>query len=726
MNFNIYKNTKDVRGVTASLEKIVARLHSGENGLKTKTAKCRELAATDKDKYRDYKSTQLPGIIFSGAMDGKGRDISCAVSHNLHIVYDIDNTDPNELSELRTRLEAHESCVLSFQSPSGQGAKFVFKVEGPIPVTDEAETKNAHLTAFQTVAKLLDIADILDKSGKDINRLCLLAYDPTAHYNPNATPLAWKHAVKKEKPPETEKSGGNSKYHAYRFDLKLLEFLSADDFTQWIKVGLVCHNEGIDINVWEEWSKHSSKYKAGECQKRWKTFGGRDEPVRWATLVRDAKQHGYVPPERQYFIKNTFLPAMMADQLMEEYDILKIRTEKELLVQAGGVYTKYKDLFLTRAIRRKLGTGFKPSYAKNTIETLNADCEYPGDLDEFPYAHPAHINCLNGIYNIKTHVFKTHDEMPEFKSLIQIPVNYDPDADCEEIERFLDDVLQSKGEDMKLAYEIIGYTLLQATPIAKMVVLLGPTHTGKSTFLDIVRALLGSDNVSNIGLQQLEDDSIRFARSGLYGKLANMSSDLSSKALTGDSNVKKITAGDPISAERKGVDQFTMRPFAKLLCATNEMPTSRDKSDAWLERLVILPFEKQHRGGDAKRNYLEQLTTPNELSGLLNNAIIFLRRLLERGYFESTETTQAATYAYEIDNNHVKRFYIETDWHLADEYTPASDIYNDYKDWADESGIRAISKTKFIKATENHFNIKLRRLTVDGKRDRVLGIINAV
>lgn len=79
--------------------------------------------------------------------------------------------------------------------------------------------------------------------------------------------------------------------------------------------------------------------------------------------------------------------------------------------------------------------------------------------------------------------------------------------------------------------------------------LLGPGGNGKSTFLEVVTKMLGSDNVSAVTLQALNDD--KFAPARLYGKLANVFADLPPKALTSASIFKAIVGGDTISLERK-------------------------------------------------------------------------------------------------------------------------------------------------------------------------------
>jgi hypothetical protein len=65
---------------------------------------------------------------------------------------------------------------------------------------------------------------------------------------------------------------------------------AADDYDIWITVGQTLHDldESL-LDVWDEWSKTSDKYKDGECHKRWLSFsrgGGRTLLVPYCTSLK--------------------------------------------------------------------------------------------------------------------------------------------------------------------------------------------------------------------------------------------------------------------------------------------------------------------------------------------------------------------------------------------------------------------------------------------------------
>ena len=65
----------------------------------------------------------------------------------------------------------------------------------------------------------------------------------------------------------------------------------ADDYGDWIIVGMALHHCGLNCSVWDDWSKQSQKYKPGECDKKWESFGkGGGSNVTLGTLVHIAKE----------------------------------------------------------------------------------------------------------------------------------------------------------------------------------------------------------------------------------------------------------------------------------------------------------------------------------------------------------------------------------------------------------------------------------------------------
>ena len=66
------------------------------------------------------------------------------------------------------------------------------------------------------------------------------------------------------------------------------------DYQEWINVGMALKTEGYDCSVWDNWSRADTRYKAGECERKWATFGGSSKPITGATIVLMAQNKGFV------------------------------------------------------------------------------------------------------------------------------------------------------------------------------------------------------------------------------------------------------------------------------------------------------------------------------------------------------------------------------------------------------------------------------------------------
>ena len=122
---------------------------------------------------------------------------------------------------------------------------------------------------------------------------------------------------------------------------------------------------------------------------------------------------------------------------------------------------------------------------------------------------------------------------------------------------------------------------------------------------------------------------------------------------------KSIVGGDPIRAERKNRDAFSYTPYARLIFSANEAPPTSDNSSAFFDRWLVLPFQKRFRGSDvAERDegILDKITTPDELSGLLNHALAGLGRLHEQRRFSTTDDMNHALERFKTDSDSVAGF----------------------------------------------------------------------
>lgn len=64
-------------------------------------------------------------------------------------------------------------------------------------------------------------------------------------------------------------------------------------YQEWINIGMALKAEGYECSVWDEWSKHDTRYKDGECDRKWGSFNGSSNPISGGTIIKMARDTGW-------------------------------------------------------------------------------------------------------------------------------------------------------------------------------------------------------------------------------------------------------------------------------------------------------------------------------------------------------------------------------------------------------------------------------------------------
>ena len=120
----------------------------------------------------------LPAFTPSGIFAG-GRKLEYFKEYSGFIILDIDKLSTEKLIKTKQAVSKSPFCYACFVSPSGNGLKILVKVS-----SDKDNHKSAFLQLQSHFEKLLNVE--IDKSGKDITRLCFVSYDPEIYINEKA------------------------------------------------------------------------------------------------------------------------------------------------------------------------------------------------------------------------------------------------------------------------------------------------------------------------------------------------------------------------------------------------------------------------------------------------------------------------------------------------------------------------------------------------------------
>ena len=379
-----------------------------------------------------------------------------------------------------------------------------------------------------------------------------------------------------------------------------------------------------------------------------------------------------------FFKGNQLLHDKFAEYLKHEENIIKINGI--LHVYKDGIYTSDSTEIEKGMIKHIPGlTKSKRSEILSYLELITEEKE----LSNIDY-----IVLENGLFNIKADTLI--DFTPDYIAKNKVPISYNPGIYHEPMDKTLNKITCNDEQLRMLLEEMIGYTLLRRNELGKTFILIGQGSNGKSTLLDVIKHFLGDDNISSISLEELGQ---RFKTAELYGKLANIGDDISSRYMEDNAVFKKLSTGETVNAERKGKDPFDFNNYSKLIFSANEIPRINDTSDGLMRRLVIVPFNAKFSKNDPDFDPFikDELLTNEAMEYLLNIALKGLKRVLRNNGFTEVDSVAAEVKEYEKRNNPIVAFLDENE---IDGET-VEETYLKYSTWCIENGLRALSKNMF-------------------------------
>jgi putative DNA primase/helicase len=408
--------------------------------------------------------------------------------------------------------------------------------------------------------------------------------------------------------------------------------------------------------------------------------------------------------------KRVFIPLKLAEVIQVHIPIKTLTPDETILTynKEKGIYEEGQNT-VEEIAQKIMTTDLNSHKLKETI-----GCIKRTTFTKRKDFEQKNIICLdNGVLDLTTKELKPFS--PEFLFLEKIPLTYDKSADCPKIKKFLSEVLEP--QDVSIIQEVIGYTLLKEYPYQKAIMLLGEGANEKSTLISLIKTFLGNDNVSFVSMQDLEEN--RFSAAQLHGKLANLFSDLPERTLQGTSKFKALTGGDEISVENKFSKPFSFTNYAKLIYSCNVLPEIKEDSDAVFRRWIILNFKKKFEGTNCNPNLLKEITTTEELSGLLNWALEGLDRLIQgNGFSFSLSTKEIRSYYLKLASP-AKAFYEDRLIENPEGYIEKDELYSAFIAYCQERKLSTRSAEYFFKKLkEIHPYLQTERKEVLGIRKR--------
>jgi putative DNA primase/helicase len=261
---------------------------------------------------------------------------------------------------------------------------------------------------------------------------------------------------------------------------------------------------------------------------------------------------------------------------------------------------------------------------------------------------PWRLTVMNGTLDLRTGEMGEHRREDLYTRFV--PVEYDPVAECREWLVFLNRVLNGNEELIAFLQRAMGYSLTGSTGEQCLFFLHGSGANGKSTFLEILRALLGDYAVQADFATFLENrnDGPRNDIARLFGARVVTSSEVGEGKKVNESLVKSLTGTDRVAARFLYAEAFEFLPTFKLWLAANHKPVIRGTDTAIWRRIRLVPFTVEIPEGERDPELPNRLRA--ELPGILAWAVQGCLLWLESG-LGVPDQVRAATDAYRRESD---------------------------------------------------------------------------
>jgi putative DNA primase/helicase len=402
-------------------------------------------------------------------------------------------------------------------------------------------------------------------------------------------------------------------------------------------------------------------------------------------------------------------------RLMEESHWRTIEEADSLWAYDGdaGIYRPNGEAKLRTRLDEQLQQQFRANEQRELGEKIRARTVIPEEEMGGP-AH--HVCCANGVLELYPDEITLYDHDSEFEFIGRLRTEYDPDAECPRFRQFLHESIPNETDKNKLQ-EFAGYTLLHwALPYHKALFLVGPTASGKSTFLDTIRTMLGEDAVSSLTPQEMSSE--RFSGAELYGSWANIRNDIPNEIIENTGKFKELVAGDPIKAEEKYQDPFRFEPTAKHMFSTNELPAASTDDRAFYRRILLVAFPKETPRDERDKHLDDKLQA--EHPGILNWALDGLQRLMKQDAFTGDRRPWETEETWEKWSDSAKRFDQLCLQQEGGSSLPTREVWQAYLAFCEDEGIPAKSRQAQLTKALKSRGYGTGRARIDGSQQRVL------
>lgn len=307
------------------------------------------------------------------------------------------------------------------------------------------------------------------------------------------------------------------------------------------------------------------------------------------------------------------------------------------------------------------------------------------------------INLQNGTFEISPEKQDLREFRHEDFLTYQLPFKYDPGATAPLFQKYLNEVLPDLERQNILA-EFLGYVFTRNLKLEVVLFLYGSGRNGKGVIFEIIKALLGTENISHYSLANVTDSS-GYYRAKLMNKLVNWASDVGDHL---QSDIfKQLASGEPVDARLPYKEPFQLENVCKFIFNTNTLPTKVEHTYAFFERFLIIPFEEyikpENRDPKLPAKIIEK-----ELPGVFNWIMTGLRRLLKQNRISRCAASEKILNQFRKESDSVALFCEDRKAKPSKtDYVLSKNLYFDYRSYCVDEGLKPLARKNFHSRLED-------------------------
>ncbi|MGH0791115.1 phage/plasmid primase, P4 family [Bacillus cereus] len=320
----------------------------------------------------------------------------------------------------------------------------------------------------------------------------------------------------------------------------------------------------------------------------------------------------------------------------------------------------------------------------------------PGAREDFD-RHKYLLNVANGMVDLQTGQLRPHNRDVYLSKITN--VTFDEQAKCPEWQKFLEQIFQGNQELTDYMQRLIGYSLTGEITEQIMVFLIGGGSNGKSTFINIIKDLMG-----DYGRQAKSDTFIKKKETGANNDIARLAGARFVSAIESEDGeqlsetfVKQITGGEPVLARFLRQEFFEFIPEFKVFFTTNHKPVIKGVDEGIWRRIRLIPFNLQLPKEKRDKKLPEKLSL--EMPGILNWAIEGCLKWQQSG-LNDPAIVRKATGDYKEEMDILGPFMFECCFKRDDVQMEAKQLYETYANWCFRNGEHQLKNRAFYRILE--------------------------